>query len=59
MDVFQFFLGNILHSWDGGGGGGGEERTCPPHSPFPPGVACPELHLQKKTVEHLNILYEK
>ena len=56
MDVFQFFLGNILHSWDGGGG---EERTCPPHSPFPPGVACPELHLQKKTVEHLNILYAK
>ena len=58
MDVFQFFLGNILHSWDGGGGGG-EEGTCPPPPPFPPGVACPELHLQKKTVEHLNILYAK
>ena len=56
MDVFQFFLGNILHSWEGGGG---EERTCPPPSPIPPGVACPELHLQKKTVEHLNILYAK
>ena len=56
MDVFQFFLANILHR---GAGGGGEERTCPPHSPFPPGVACPELHLQKKTVEHLNILYAK
>ena len=58
MDVFQFFLGNILHSWDGGGGGG-EEKTCPPPTPLPPGVACPELHLQKKTVEHLNILYAK
>ena len=58
MDVFQFFLGNILHSWDGGGG---EERRehVPRTPPFPPGVACPELHLQKKTVEHLNILYAK
>ena len=33
MDVFQFFLGNILHSW---GGGGGEWRRGESMSPARP-----------------------